>query len=51
MKVISFFIALQTFDTPKDEWIDYMHIVKTNGEWKIINILWQNNNFSAHQNG
>ncbi len=32
-----------------DDWIDYMHIVKTNGEWKIINVLWQYNNLSEHQ--
>jgi len=24
-----------------DEWIDYMHIVKINGSWKIIKWLWQ----------
>jgi hypothetical protein len=32
-----------------DEWIDYMHIVKVNGEWKIINVLWQYNKVSEHQ--
>ncbi|CAM3411452.1 nuclear transport factor 2 family protein [Flavobacterium chungbukense] len=32
-----------------DEWIDYMHIVKTNGEWKIINVLWQYNDVSKHE--
>lgn len=32
-----------------DEWIDYMHIVKTNGSWKIINVLWQYNKLSEHQ--
>jgi hypothetical protein len=32
-----------------DEWIDYMHIVKVNGEWKIINVLWQYNDVSQHQ--
>lgn len=32
-----------------DTWIDYMHIVKTNGEWKIINVLWQYNNVNEHQ--
>jgi HAMP domain-containing protein len=31
-----------------DEWIDYMHIVKVNGEWKVINVLWQYNNLSGH---
>ncbi|MBB4802412.1 hypothetical protein HNP37_002485 [Flavobacterium nitrogenifigens] len=32
-----------------DEWIDYMHIVKVNGEWKIINVLWHYNDVSKHE--
>lgn len=31
-----------------DEWIDYMHIVKLNGAWKIINVLWQYNDTKQH---
>lgn len=31
-----------------DEWIDYMHIVKINGSWKIINVLWQFNDSKQH---
>lgn len=31
-----------------DEWIDYMHIVKLNGSWKIINVLWQYNDVKQH---
>jgi hypothetical protein len=27
--------------TTFDDWIDYMHIVKVGGEWKIINVLWE----------
>lgn len=23
------------------EWIDYMHLAKMNGQWKIVNVLWQ----------
>ena len=23
------------------EWIDYMHMVKSKGEWKIVNVLWE----------
>jgi hypothetical protein len=23
------------------DWVDYMHMVKVEGEWKIINILWE----------
>jgi hypothetical protein len=32
-----------------DEWIDYMHIVKLNGAWKIINVLWQYNDSERHK--
>jgi len=32
-----------------DEWIDYMHLVKLNGAWKIINVLWQYNDSAQHQ--
>ncbi len=32
-----------------DTWIDYMHIVKVNGEWKIINVLWQFNDAKEHE--
>lgn len=31
-----------------DEWIDYMHIVKLNGKWQIINVVWQYNDSSRH---
>ncbi len=23
------------------DWVDYMHMVKLNGQWKIINVLWE----------
>ena len=23
-------------------WIDYLHVAKWNGEWKIVNVLWEN---------
>ncbi|PZR41756.1 MAG: hypothetical protein DI538_00050 [Azospira oryzae] len=31
-----------------DDWIDYMHIVKLNGTWKIINVLWQYKDVKQH---
>lgn len=32
-----------------DEWIDYMHLVKLNGKWTIISVLWQFNDQNKHQ--
>ncbi len=31
-----------------DDWIDYLHIVKLNGTWKIINVLWQFKDTGKH---
>ncbi|WP_422350115.1 nuclear transport factor 2 family protein [Flagellimonas sp.] len=31
-----------------DDWIDYMHIVKLNGKWQIVNVLWQFKDSSLH---
>ncbi|MFH6604334.1 nuclear transport factor 2 family protein [Maribacter algicola] len=31
-----------------DDWIDYMHIVKLNGKWQIVNVLWQFNDSDNH---
>jgi hypothetical protein len=24
-------------------WVDYMHMAKVNGQWVIMNVLWENN--------
>lgn len=31
-----------------DKWIDYMHIVKLNGKWQIVNVLWQFKDSGEH---
>lgn len=31
-----------------DDWIDYMHIVKMNGKWQLVNVLWQFNDSADH---
>jgi hypothetical protein len=30
-----------TVKVDADEWVDYLHLVKWNGEWKILNVLWE----------
>ncbi|MEM6686701.1 MAG: nuclear transport factor 2 family protein [Bacteroidota bacterium] len=32
-----------------DDWIDYMHIVKLNDKWQIVNVLWQFNDANDHK--
>ncbi len=31
-----------------DNWIDYMHIVKLNDKWQLVNVLWQFNDSKEH---
>ncbi|SNZ01819.1 nuclear transport factor 2 family protein [Flagellimonas pacifica] len=31
-----------------DDWVDYMHIIKLNGKWQIVNVLWQFKDSSIH---
>lgn len=31
-----------------DEWVDYMHILKLNGKWQIVNVLWQYKDIDKH---
>jgi len=31
-----------------DDWVDYMHIVKLNGKWHLVNVLWQFNDSNEH---
>lgn len=30
-----------TVKVDADQWVDYLHLVRWNGEWKIINVLWE----------
>ncbi|WP_281560310.1 nuclear transport factor 2 family protein [Thalassomonas sp. RHCl1] len=33
-----------------DDWIDYMHLIKTaQGQWKILNVLWQYHDIGRHK--
>ena len=31
-----------------DNWVEYLHLIKLDGEWKIINLLWQHKDTSIY---
>ena len=39
--VLDVFKNVATAKSLSREWLDYIHLVKVDGEWKIINVLWQ----------
>lgn len=49
VKLLDVSVKIASVKLLADAWIDYMHIVKENGEWKIINVLWQYNDVSQHE--
>jgi hypothetical protein len=40
IKVLDVFGNAATLRLDMADWIDYVHLAKINGEWKIVNVLW-----------
>ena len=40
IKILDVYDNAATVRAEARDWIDYLHIGKVNGEWKIINVLW-----------
>ncbi len=43
VKILDIYNNIATVKTVCLQYIDYLHLVKEKGEWKIINVLWQLN--------
>jgi hypothetical protein len=41
VKVLDVFENVASVRVDATDWIDYLHVAKCNGEWKIINVLWE----------
>ncbi len=40
VKILDIYGNAATVRAEARDWVDYLHIGKVNGEWKIINVLW-----------
>ena len=41
IKVLDAYRNTATVKVDANNWIDYLHMAKISGEWKIVNILWE----------
>lgn len=48
VKLLDVSERIATVKLTADDWIDYLHVVKLNGAWKITNVLWQFNDIKKH---
>ena len=40
VEVLDYFGDVATVKLTMRDWVDYMHIARVGGEWKIVNVLW-----------
>lgn len=40
IKVLDVFKEMATVKLTAETWVDYIHLVKVNGKWQIINVIW-----------
>jgi len=48
--ILDIYDRIATVKLVSDNWVEYLHLIKTNSEWKIINLLWQYRDVSFYPN-
>ena len=46
--ILDIYDRIATVKLVSDNWVEYLHLIKENGEWKIINLLWSHKNVNAY---
>lgn len=41
VRILDVFEGAASVRVDAGEWIDYMHLARVDGEWKIVNVLWE----------
>jgi hypothetical protein len=41
VRILDVFGGTASVRTEMDGWVDYMHMARWNGEWRIVNVLWE----------
>ena len=41
VKILDVFGNVASVRVDASQWIDYLHLARWNGEWKIVNVLWE----------
>lgn len=44
VKILDIYHRIATVKLYSDNWVEYLHLIKTNNKWSIINLLWQHKN-------
>lgn len=44
IKILDVYHRIATVKLYSDNWVEYLHLIKLDGKWSIINLLWQHKN-------
>src|SRR6185503_6868010 len=42
VRILDIYQKAATVKVDAGGWVDYMHLAKWNGQWRIVNVLWEN---------
>ncbi len=48
VKILDIYHRIATVKLYSDNWVEYLHLIKTNHKWSIINLLWQHKNVKRY---
>ena len=48
IEILDIYNRIATVKIVSDNWVDYLHLIKLDGEWSIINILWQHKDINRY---
>lgn len=46
--ILDIYNRIATVKIVSDNWVDYLHLIKLDGEWSIINIIWQHKDINRY---
>ena len=48
IKILDVYHRIATVKLFSDNWVEYLHLIKLDGKWSIINLLWQHKNVKMY---
>ena len=48
IKILDIYHRIATVKLYSDNWVEYLHLIKLDGKWSIINLLWQHKNVKMY---
>ena len=50
IKILDIYHRIATVKLYSDNWVEYLHLIKLDSKWTIINLLWQHKNVNRYPN-